>query len=68
MLLNIVMLEMHGNMTASYVRLQGLDEDAMYRNQTTGALYSGAALMDAGIPILASMSEYQAMQIYLVRN
>ena len=67
-LLNIVMLEMHGNMTASYVRLQGLDEDAMYRNQTTGALYSGAALMDAGIPVLASMSEYQAIQIYLVRN
>ena len=39
-------------MTASYVRLQGLDEDAMYRNQTTGALYSGAALMDAEIKAL----------------
>ncbi len=67
-LLNIVMLEMHGNMTASYVRLQGLDENAVYQDQESGKIYSGAALMDAGIPILASMSEYQAMQIYLVRN
>ena len=67
-LLNIVMLEMHGNMTASYVRLQGLDENAVYQDQESGKIYSGAALMDAGIPILVSMSEYQAMQIYLVRN
>ena len=55
-------------MTASYVRLQGLDENAVYQDQESGKIYSGAALMDAGIPILVSMSEYQAMQIYLVRN
>ena len=30
-LLNLVMLEVHGYMTSKYVKLQGLDADAMYR-------------------------------------
>lgn len=67
-LLGIVMLEMHGNMPPFYVRLQGLDAEAVYLEPKTGKAYSGAALMDAGIPFLANLGEYQAVQIYLVRQ
>ena len=67
-LFNVVMLEMHGNMTVSYVRLQGLDAEAMYLDKESGKSYSGAALMDAGIPVLANLGEYQAMQVYLVKD
>ena len=63
-LLNLVMLEVHGYMTSKYVKLQGLDADAMYREQTTGKVYSGAALMDAGLPVPMDMGEYQAKQIF----
>ena len=43
-LLNVVMEEIHGNMTVNYVQLRGLDESALYKEQTTGRIYSGAAL------------------------
>ena len=36
-LVNIVTLEVHGNMTPQYVRLQGLDPDAQYILDDTGA-------------------------------
>ena len=46
-LLNIVMQVIHGNMTVNYVKLQGLEETAVYREEKSGKRYTGAALMYA---------------------
>lgn len=66
-LLNVVLLEMHGNMTVPYVKLQGLDSDALYKDETSGKLYSGSALMEMGMPVTARFCEYPAIQMYLTR-
>lgn len=64
-LLNAVTLEIHGNMTVQYIQPKGLKEDAMYKNKETGQIYSGAALMETGLPLPVAMGEYRAYQIYL---
>ena len=65
-LLNVVMQEIHGNMTVNYVNLQGLKSSAVYRDMKTGKIYNGAALMEAGIPMPVEMGEFKAYQMYLV--
>jgi alpha-galactosidase len=62
-LLNVVMLEMHGNMTVNYIKLKGLDPKASYKCDVTGKVYSGAALMRAGIPMPVELGEYLAYQM-----
>jgi alpha-galactosidase len=62
-LLNVVMLEMHGNMTVNYIKLKGLDPKASYKCNVTGKIYSGAALMRAGIPMPVELGEYLAYQM-----
>ena len=66
-LLNVVMLEKHGNMTVKYVQLCGLDENALYKEEAGGKVYSGSALMEAGIPLPVEMGEYLAYQYYFSR-
>ncbi len=63
-LLSVVMQEIHGNMTVSYVRLKGLMADAVYRDTETGMEYYGSALMEAGLPMPVQMGEYLAYQKY----
>lgn len=63
-LLNVVMLENHGNMTVNYVKIKGLDGAAMYRDMESGREYNGTALMHAGIPMPLQAGEYQAYQMY----
>ena len=65
-LLNVVMQEIHGNMTENYVNLQGLKCSAVYRDTETGKTYNGAALMEAGIPMPVEMGEFKAYQMHLV--
>ena len=67
-LLNVVMEEIHGNMTVNYVQLRGLEENALYKEQSSGKIYSGAALMYAGIPLPVEMGEYKAYQYHFVRE
>lgn len=72
-LLNVVMLEIHGNMTVDYVKLRGLVPDAVYEVVTgnaadkeaiaVGRCYYGSALMEAGLPMPVRMAEYSAYQI-----
>lgn len=57
-----VNLKRHGNMTVSYIRVRGLQEDGIYRDEKTGKRYSGAALADAGIPVPVGEYEHQAFQ------
>lgn len=64
-LVNAVMLEMHGNMTVNYAKLQGLKEDAVYRDEKSKKTYSGTALMYAGLPLPVEAGAYNAYQIYL---
>lgn len=59
-----VRLEVHGNMTNSYVRLDGLRPDAVYREKESGSCYSGAALMEVGFPLPLEVGDYQAYQYY----
>lgn len=64
-LLNVVMLEIHGNMTVNYVKLKGLEPDAVYEDAKSGKCYYGSALMGAGMPMPVEMGEYLAYQIEL---
>ena len=61
--LNVVMLEVHGNMEAVYVKLRGLKPDSLYEEVVSGKCYYGSALMEAGIPVPAGMGEYPACQM-----
>ena len=64
-LMNVVLQEIHGNMTVNYVKLQGLKCSAIYRDTETGKSYNGAALMEAGIPMPVEMGEFKAYQMHL---
>ena len=67
-LLNIVMQVIHGNMTVNYVKLQGLEETAVYREEKNGKRYTGAALMYGGMPLPIEPGEYQAYQYCFVKE
>ena len=61
-LLNIVMLENHGNMPVNYVKLKGLAQEAVYEDVESGLCHYGSALMEAGLPIPVEKKEYPAYQ------
>lgn len=61
-LLHAVILENHGNMTVSYVRLKGLLPEVFYEEKESKRCYQGTALMQAGIPLPVEMKEYPAYQ------
>ena len=58
----------HGNMTVNYVKLQGLEETAVYREEKSGKRYTGAALMYGGMPLPIESGEYQAYQYCFVKE
>ena len=66
-LLNAVMLQIHGNMPVSYVQLNGLESGAFYQDTKTGMVYPADALMEAGLPLPLETGEYRAYQIHFVR-
>ena len=66
-LVSVIRLTAEANPSAAYVTLKGMEEDAFYREKTTGKVYPGAALMEAGILLPAAVSEYEACQIELER-
>ena len=66
-LVSVIRLTAEANPMAAYVTLKGMEEDAFYREKTTGKVYPGAALMEAGILLPAAVSEYEAYQIELER-
>ena len=66
-LLNVVMLNIHGNMPVIYVRLDGLEASGRYRDSMTGKIYHGDALMAYGLPIPLKGGDYQAYQILFER-
>jgi len=66
-LLNVVRTRLEGNMPAAYVKLKGLDETALYRENATGMTYRGSALMEAGLVLPMNMIEYAAYQMSFER-
>lgn len=66
-LLNVVMLEVHGNMTDNYLMPQGLQTGAAYVDEN-GHKYSADALMEMGLPLPTKIGAYHAYQIYLSRE
>ena len=66
-LVSVIRLTAEANPPAAYVTLKRMEEDAFYREKTTGKVYPGAALMEAGILLPAAVSEYEAYQIELER-
>ena len=67
-LVNAVRLDVQGNMAATYVKLKGLEPEAVYMDNATGKMYVGAALMEAGIPLPFPKAEYEAYQIALTER
>ena len=67
-LLTVVTLDTHCNPPANYVKLKGLNPDAMYHVEGKSEQYSGSALMYGGIPIPFLMNEYQAWQLHLIQE
>lgn len=64
-LVNVVRLEVQGNMATTYIRLKGLHKESVYIDDATGKVYIGAALMEVGLPIAFPKTEYEAYQIEL---
>lgn len=67
-LLSVVTMDTHCNAPVNYVKLKGLEEQAVYREEASGEVYTGAALMYAGLPIPAMIGEYQAVQMHFIRT
>ncbi len=61
-LVSVVRLTAEANQATVYVRLQGLKPQTMYIEEQSGKVYSGAALMYAGIPLPPFTQEYEAYQ------
>lgn len=64
-LVNVVRLDVQGNMAATYIRLKGLNRETVYIDDATGKVYTGAVLMEAGMPLAFPKTEYEAYQIAL---
>ena len=67
-LVSIVTLDIHDNAPIRYIRLKGLDAEAVYRDAQSGQTCTGAALMYAGLPVPKHRGEYVAWQIHLIRE
>ena len=67
-LVNIVTVESFCNAPVPFVRVKGLDADATYVDEETGAEYSGQGLDQIGLPVPLKFGEYNAYQIHLVRK
>ena len=66
-LIQVVMQNTHGNPVVPYVKAAGLDPEKRYREEDTGVVYTGAALMYGGIPVPQRAGEYLAYRMYLVQ-
>lgn len=66
-LVSVVRLYAEANAATYYVKLKGLEFDAVYIEENTGRQYTGAALMNVGIPLPFAVKEYEAYQFSFIR-
>lgn len=64
-LLNLVITHVRANAPDLWFKLRGLDPEKRYRLKEDGRIYSGSALMNAGISIPMIMGDYPAVQMVL---
>lgn len=64
-LVSAVVTNLTCNGPQEYIKAKGLKPDTFYRINKEKAVYSGAALMNAGIPIPREVPEYSAFQFHL---
>lgn len=64
-LLNVVIQEVHGCRDLYYVRLKGLQPQAVYTDMVSGKKYTGGALMKAGYPIPEMKGNVPSYQVFL---
>ena len=67
-LVSLVMTHVRANGPFPYVRLLGLDPEAIYRLEDTDKLFTGAALMRGGISFPLLRGDYPAMQLHFIRE
>lgn len=67
-LLSVVVTNLTCNGPQEYIRAKGLDPDAMYQINDGEEIYSGSALMNAGLPIEREVEDYSSFQFYLKRQ
>ena len=56
------------NFHSRRIRLKGLQENSVYRDEETGKLYSGSTLMHAGINVLGVNRDFTAKLIHLIKQ
>lgn len=59
-----VQLHNEGNPAIYLIRLDGLDAKKHYEDAETGKVYTGAALMKAGLPVLPGTGDYQPLKYH----
>lgn len=64
-LVSLVVTEKESNDAQRYLKLKGLEPDAMYRIEGQKGRYSGTLLMNAGLPVPTELLEYEGIQIVL---
>lgn len=64
-LVSMVITDREGNDAQRYVKLKGLDTKAYYQIEGLEGRYSGAVLMNAGIPVPNDLNEYEGTVVCL---
>lgn len=64
---NGVMLRNESNPHIHLLRLEGLKEDAHYQDLESKAVYTGAALMKAGIPLPVGFGDYKPIRFWFAQ-
>lgn len=59
---------MRANYHSRRIRLKGLEKEAYYKNEDTGEILSGAALMNAGILIKGLWGDFESKLIHFIIN
>ena len=67
-LLSVVVTNLTCNGPQEYIHAKGLEPNAMYTINDSKEVYSGSALMNAGIPINREVPEYTAFQFHLQKQ
>ena len=62
-LLNVAVQDVHGHTDLYYIKLRGLQPQAMYMDIVTGKQYSGSALMRAGYPLPFMKGDMPSFQV-----
>ena len=65
-IVNGVQLRNEPNPHIHLVYPEGLEVKAHYKDTETGAVYTGAALMNAGIPLPVGVGDYQPIKYHFV--